>query len=79
MNEPLFFDVETTGAVNKTNGNPFTKHNRLVLGGLRFRGSNSIFSESSFIEAKERLSKSFIVGFNVKFDLHWANRYAGLS
>ena len=82
----LSLDVETTGATNDTYGNPFTDSNRLVsLGhGTSDRAgsvwlldpqdvpSNSINTIQQILAGP---GSSLVVGFNLKFDLHWLRRY----
>lgn len=80
MNEPTFFDVETTGATNGTKGNPFSRHNRLVLGGFHYLdGTFHSFTETQTVEAFRNKRSSFLVGVNIKFDLHWLSRYMDVA
>ena len=77
----LIIDNETTGATNGTNGDPFSDCNRLVLAGTRplgsssgyclFDGDHARISESGF---SNYAHYSCLVGFNLKFDLHWSTR-----
>jgi DNA polymerase I-like protein with 3'-5' exonuclease and polymerase domains len=78
----LVLDVETT---IKNKGNPFTKSNRLCSVGIKDKDGTTIYPIEydltypfgQFLnEIKERIERArFIVGFNVKFDLHWIKRY----
>jgi DNA polymerase-1 len=83
MNE-LVFDVEASGATNGTKGNPFTPSNRMCC--LSYHdGSDSDVLPVEYTEAPygdrlrefaERIRKSdILVGFNIKYDLHWLKRY----
>lgn len=74
-------DCETT-ILN--NGSPFTPENKLCLVGIKdIRGYTTYDIEYSgkpygtaIKEIKQRLEDAdLIVGFNLKFDLHWINRY----
>lgn len=74
----LTFDVETT---TKNKGNPFTASNRLVSYSVKNGSDPASFSYHSQIDFRTALRHSFeaarlIIGFNIKFDLHWAARYA---
>jgi DNA polymerase I-like protein with 3'-5' exonuclease and polymerase domains len=66
----LILDVETTIS-NK--GNAFDKTNKLVCVGVRDKyGNTGIWYEDGFHYTQEEIDKSdLIVGFNIKFDLHW--------
>lgn len=67
----VIIDVETTGATNGTNGNPFSANNHLCLFGWRVAGTNQITSTvPNVLDPKDLL----LVGFNIKFDLHWWSR-----
>jgi hypothetical protein len=70
----LIYDVETTIS-NK--GDPFDTTNKLVMSGFKWlnddtcvcvKGDCSVITQSNFGLA------TLIVGFNLKFDLHWARR-----
>lgn len=74
MNDYIIFDLETTGATNDTNGNPFCVWNRLVLGGIKM-GDNMLFFSTAPTNKKELWGERTVVGFNIKFDLHWSRRY----
>lgn len=80
----LVLDVETT---TKNKGSPFTKDNKLCQVGLLTDSTYSIYnieySEAPYgnylKEIQEQVSdSSLLVGFNIKFDLHWLRRY-GIS
>lgn len=73
----LCYDVETS---TKNKGNPFTASNKMVslvykvdTGQAVFKHFNELGWLNSFREAME--SATLLVGFNIKFDLHWAMRY----
>jgi DNA polymerase I-like protein with 3'-5' exonuclease and polymerase domains len=73
MNHLLAFDVETT-TINK--GDPYHPDNRLVQVGF-FDGTDyyTFYKDNIDIERiKELLSRSFLVGVNLKFDLAWMER-----
>jgi DNA polymerase I-like protein with 3'-5' exonuclease and polymerase domains len=77
----LVLDVEST---IKANGNPFHVDNRLCLVGL-YDGSDSTIYDIEYScnpyseklkEIKARIEEAdLLVGFNIKFDLHWIRRY----
>ena len=72
----VIIDVETTGATNGTNGNPFSSVNRLALFGYRTEATNRIFTEAP----DQEIDRDIIyIGFNIKFDLHWWARKCSLS
>ena len=77
----LILDVETTIS-NK--GNPFDERNKLCYVGLYSDGVHNLYdidySGSPNREALDAIQRSIdshdtIVGFNIKFDLHWIRRY----
>ena len=77
----LVLDVETTIS-NK--GNPFDKSNKLCMVGIMAAEELAIFDiEYSVDPYKESLDRiqlavdkcDVLVGFNIKFDLHWLARY----
>ena len=71
----LTLDVETT---TFQKGNPFSKRNKLCYVGLKWLGqectiSNHINNQQQdvqSIQASINLA-SIVVGFNIKFDIHW--------
>lgn len=74
-------DVETT---IKNNGHPFTKSNRLICVGIKDKYGTTVYpieyDEAPYGEALMELSMrldeaEFLVGFNIKFDIHWLRRY----
>lgn len=76
------FDVETTTS-NK--GNPFDKTNKLCYAGFKTESSISLFdveySDSTCdVSSIQTILRNtvLLVGFNIKFDLHWIKKY-GLS
>ena len=77
----LVLDVETTIS-NK--GNPFDQTNKLCMVGLLTANEKMIYDiEYSVDPYKESLKQiqlavdkcDVLVGFNIKFDLHWLARY----
>lgn len=83
MNE-LFLDTEVTGATNGTKGNPFTRVNRLCAVGCYINNRYDDFlveydlrPYGPAIREIGNLvgSADVLVGFNLKFDLHWLRRY----
>lgn len=77
----LVLDVETT--INNK-GNPFDKTNKLCMVGMLASDEMAIFDiEYSVDPYKESLDRiqlavdkcDVLVGFNIKFDLHWLRRY----
>lgn len=71
----LTFDVEST---TKSKGHPFTPENKLVCLGYKWLGEKTIIEEYDD-ELFNRFdavlaSASLVVGFNLKFDLHWIRR-----
>ena len=80
----LILDVETTGATNGTFGNPFTISNKLCCIGSysddSYYHDNIEYNEKPYGRGIASISSritpgSFLVGFNIKFDLHWLRRY----
>lgn len=83
----LVLDVETTGATNDTFGNPFTADNRLVYFG-GWSGSYwdfpIIYGNVPYGHSINQINRGIhgaelLVGFNIKFDLHWLRRYSCLD
>jgi DNA polymerase-1 len=70
----LVLDVETT-IFQK--GNPFSKQNRLILGGLFDGYSARYFGEAVGSDLDTIDSDALLIGFNIKFDLHWIRRTYG--
>lgn len=71
MNNYLILDVETTIS-NK--GNPFDQTNKLVVVGLRLNGYNILEyypDKESLKKIQYQINNRILVGFNIKFDLHW--------
>ena len=77
----LILDVETTIS-NK--GNPFDQSNKLMMIGLLNDKEVAVYDiEYSVDPYKELLDNiqlavdaaDVLVGFNIKFDLHWLKRY----
>ena len=77
----LVLDVETTIS-NK--GNPFDKNNKLCMVGLLTPEEYVVYdieySVDPYKESLERIQLAVdkcdvLVGFNIKFDLHWLRRY----
>jgi DNA polymerase I-like protein with 3'-5' exonuclease and polymerase domains len=81
----LVLDTETTGATNGTNATPFNPLNRLCLGGFDLGGSYDDYLFEYYprtpygdsVATVQRMVDSvrLLVGFNIKFDLHWLRRY----
>ena len=69
----LSFDGETTGAINGTYGNPFTHSNRLCVVGYG-NGSNVASTLGGSVEPDVFKGFDVLVGFNIKFDIHWLRR-----
>ena len=74
----LTLDVETT-IQNK--GNPFSRLNKLCLIGLYNNGIYDIeYTEHPYRDDLDRVrsvinNHDILVGFNIKFDLHWIRKY----
>ena len=78
----MIIDVETT-TIEK--GNPFVSSNQLLLVGLYVPGEiprvyDIEYSNSPYKQCLEEIqlaidNHQLIVGFNLKFDLHWLRRY----
>lgn len=77
----IILDVETTIDVN---GNPFSERNKLCYVGLNYNNVSSLFDvEYSGNPYREKLNAiqsiidndAILVGFNIKFDLHWIRKY----
>lgn len=73
---PVTVDIECT---TKAKGNPFNQLNKLVT--IQVKKSDSppiIFTKENFNESINSLSSaSVVIGFNLKFDLHWLRRELG--
>lgn len=74
------FDVETT---THQEGNPFHRRNEMVCYGTKEGDAPTKSSYFTDIEFRKLLRDSIgkatlLVGFNIKFDLHWARRYGVL-
>ncbi|UOF81996.1 DNA polymerase [Caudoviricetes sp.] len=77
----LILDVESTTS-NK--GNPFDETNKLCLVGLSGESGVSVFdidyTDTPNVDALQQIqreidSHDLLVGFNIKFDLHWLRNY----
>lgn len=70
----LILDVETT---TFEKGNPFARRNRLCYVGAYNEGSSVLVGTDAILPyiAERFVSASRLVGFNIKFDLHWFRRY----
>jgi len=73
----LCFDVET-GTINK--GNPFTASGKLISYAAKIDDGPALFcyyNELDFLTLlREKMrDTTLLIGFNIKFDLHWAARY----
>ena len=81
----LVFDVETTGA-QRNKGNPFDPRNKLMCIGFKGKKVHCWNIEHQPEPYKEQLDQfqeyvdrcDVLVGFNLKYDMHWAKRY-GIS
>ena len=73
MNNVLVLDSETT-VTNK--GHPFTMDNKLVVVGVLDLDRNvKTLYWDDYTGLQDRIdSASLLVGFNIKFDLHWLRR-----
>lgn len=80
-NNYLILDVETT---IRNKGNPFTQDNKLCYVGVRMNGETHLFNIEYDCEPYNEELKTLtallesavcIVGFNLKFDLHWIRNY----
>jgi len=78
--KPLILDVETT---THAKGNPFSEQNKLCYVGL-YNSEKHLFdveySNKPYKDTLEEIQKilndhDVIVGFNLKFDLHWIRQY----
>jgi DNA polymerase I-like protein with 3'-5' exonuclease and polymerase domains len=74
-------DVEST---IKNKGHPFTKSNRLCSVGIKDKYGTNVYPieydeapyGDALIDLSMRLDEAaYVVGFNIKFDLHWLRRY----
>lgn len=84
-NNYLIIDTENSGAL-RNRAHPFDPKNKLLLLGLRRSGSSRIFdieyTESPYGDSLRTLGEflgdvDLLVGFNIKYDLHWIRRYLG--
>lgn len=78
MQNPVVCDVETTTAAK---GNCFNYNNRLVTIQLKCGDSPPIIlTKENFNESVAILAAaSVVIGFNLKFDLHWLQRELGFK
>lgn len=85
MDNYLVIDTENNGA-QRNKAHPFDQQNKLLLLGAKRKDRSYIFNieyddtpyGSSLSAMGELLSNAdIIVGFNLKYDLHWINRYLG--
>lgn len=74
MKYPIAVDVECTIF---DNGNPFSRSNRLVRIGVYDGEEYRLFDESNW-NVLDFSNRYEIIGFNLKFDLHWLRR-VGIS
>lgn len=81
--QPLIFDCEATGA-QRNKGNPFDPRNRLCCISFSFRGDRRVrdieYSDGPYKhyldDFQELLDEAdLVVGFNLKYDIHWGRRY----
>ena len=71
------FDVETN---TKNKGNPFTASGKLVSYSIKVGDGTTSFNHFTSLDFLHELraymqQATLLVGFNLKFDLHWARRY----
>lgn len=79
----VILDTENSGAI-RNKAHPFDPRNKLLLAGVRSSGRTAIYD----VEYSQRpygdhllaisdtiRSGSWLVGFNIKYDLHWLRRY----
>jgi DNA polymerase I-like protein with 3'-5' exonuclease and polymerase domains len=76
----LVLDVETTIS-NK--GNPFDQTNKLCYVGIGDKLFDIEYSHDPYVPKLQEIQQKIddcdiLIGFNIKFDLHWINRY-GIS
>ena len=81
----LVLDTETT---TKNKGNPFTRSNKLMCVGT-YDGSDFKYYDiehsglpygQSLCDLKKEINNvDLLIGFNLKFDLHWTRRYINLG
>lgn len=73
LQNPVVLDVETTTAAK---GNPFNENNKLVTVQIKQgQAPPLVFYEEDFDKVVPILnSASVVIGFNLKFDLHWIRR-----
>lgn len=73
LDRVLIYDVETTIS-NK--GNPFDNTNKLVMSGFKWLNKDSVCISGDCLGDTQAAfdNSTLIVGFNAKFDLHWARR-----
>lgn len=77
----LTLDVESTifkypGEVkpNKRIGHPLSKWNKCVLVGWRVDSLTALRTPDNIVDLQKMLDTSLVIGFNIKFDLHWLRR-----
>lgn len=73
----LCFDVETT---TKNKGNPFTASNKMISYAIKVDNQPTTFHYYDSLTYLQALREGFqkanlLIGFNIKFDLHWAGNY----
>lgn len=80
---PLVWDSECTGA-QRNKGNPFDPRNKMCCLSYRFQEKTEVLKiEYDGDPYKHKLEKfqekvdscDLVVGFNLKFDIHWGRRY----
>lgn len=72
MKKEIVLDIETT---TYEKGNPFSRQNKLILGGLFDSSSTIFFREDTISNITWPDSNDLLIGFNIKFDLHWLRNY----
>src|SRR3990167_11074907 len=70
----LAIDIECT---TFEKGNPFARRNKLCYVGAYREGGSFLLGSDAIVPSvkQEIVSASIVVGFNIKFDIHWLRRY----
>ena len=81
MKKILVLDIEST---IKANGHPFHTDNRMCFAGLLSDSGSMLYdieySSNPYAEQLKEIKRKIeeadlLIGFNIKFDLHWIRRY----
>ena len=86
MTSYVVVDTENSGAI-KNKAHPFDGENQLLLLGLRSGSRSDIYDidytgtpyGNRIPSIRDRLIGNVLVGFNIKYDLHWLRRYGILK